>query len=750
MKEVGTRSIKKVPALRGRTVVNLFFEPSTRTRTSFEIAEKRLSADTVSIAATGSSVSKGETLADTVRNLEAMAPDLIVLRHASAGAGHLAARLCGARVINAGDGMHEHPTQALLDAFTIRAHKGGFAGLRVAIVGDLLHSRVFRSNLLLLRALGAEVRACGPATLMLPDMARLGVRATTSVDEAVAGADVVMLLRVQLERMRGHFFPSRREYFQRFGMTPARLQRAAPDAIVMHPGPMNRGVEIAPEVADGSRSVILEQAANGVAVRMRCCTCWRRAAGGNRKPRPRGGRRPAVSGGSLSCRAVPPSGRGAERPGGVVGCQAEAAARPCVGGASRTGVGVSLWRYSAATIDVLGIEPVSEPTTMLKGGRVVDPAAGLDGVADVLIRDGRVARVGPDLEAEPGAVVIDVPAACVVCPGFIDMHAHLREPGAEHRETVATGVAAAVAGGFTAVACTPDTDPANDEAGVTGLILAKAAEAGLARVHPIGAVTEGRAGRQLAVIGELRDAGCVAVSDAGRPVADAMLMRRALEYAAMCGMPVIDHCEDAALTAGGVANEGATTALLGLRGMPAAAEAIVAERDVALSGLTGAPVHLAHVSTRGALRAVRSAKARGVPVTCEVTPHPPDPDRRALAGYDTHCKGEPAPARRRRRRRPARRPRRWDHRLRGHRPRAAPRRREARRVRPRPVRGRRPRDRGVGVPRPARARRARIAGPPRGAALRQSGPHPRGRGRRPDRGGAGRRHRARPRPAGHR
>ena len=268
MKEVGTRSIKKVPALRGRTVVNLFFEPSTRTRTSFEIAEKRLSADTVSIAATGSSVSKGETLADTVRNLEAMAPDLIVLRHASAGAGHLAARLCGARVINAGDGMHEHPTQALLDAFTIRAHKGGFAGLRVAIVGDLLHSRVFRSNLLLLRALGAEVRACGPATLMLPDMARLGVRATTSVDEAVAGADVVMLLRVQLERMRGHFFPSRREYFQRFGMTPARLQRAAPDAIVMHPGPMNRGVEIAPEVADGSRSVILEQAANGVAVRM--------------------------------------------------------------------------------------------------------------------------------------------------------------------------------------------------------------------------------------------------------------------------------------------------------------------------------------------------------------------------------------------------------------------------------------------------------------------------------------------------
>ena len=284
---------------------------------------------------------------------------------------------------------------------------------------------------------------------------------------------------------------------------------------------------------------------------------------------------------------------------------------------------------------------MSEGTTILRGGRVVDPAAGLDEPADVLIRDGRVARVGPGLVAEPGAVVIDVPDGCVVCPGFVDMHVHLREPGAEHKETVATGVAAAVAGGFTAVACMPDTEPANDEAGVTGLILAKAAEAGLARVHPVGAVTKGRAGRQLAALGELRDAGCVAVSDAGRPVADAILMRRALEYAAMCGMAVIDHCEDAALTAGGVAHEGAAAALLGLRGMPEAAEAIAAERDVALSGLTGAPVHLAHVSTRGALRAVRSGKARGVPVTCDVTPHHLTLTDERLAGYDTNCKTNP-------------------------------------------------------------------------------------------------------------
>ena len=268
MKEVGTRTIKKVPTLRGKTVVNLFFEASTRTRTSFEIAEKRLSADTLSVAASGSSLAKGETLADTVLNLAAMSPDMIVLRHASAGAGHLAASLCRARVINAGDGMHEHPTQALLDALTIRQRKGRVEGLKVSIIGDLLHSRVLRSNVLLLRALGADVCACGPATLMLPDMARLGVRATMSIDEAVEDADVIMLLRIQLERMHGYFLPSLREYFRLFGMTAARLRRASPDVIIMHPGPMNRGVEIASEVADGPFSVILEQVANGVAVRM--------------------------------------------------------------------------------------------------------------------------------------------------------------------------------------------------------------------------------------------------------------------------------------------------------------------------------------------------------------------------------------------------------------------------------------------------------------------------------------------------
>jgi aspartate carbamoyltransferase catalytic subunit len=267
-KKILQRSVKKVPALRGKTVVNLFFEASTRTRTSFEIAEKRLSADTLNIAASTSSVVKGETLADTVHNIEAMSPDLLVVRHPCSGACHFLSRICRAGVINAGDGMHEHPTQALLDAFTIRERKQRIAGLKVAICGDLLHSRVLRSNVLLLTKMGADVWLCGPPTLMPVGFERTGAHVTSSVDEAVEGADAVMMLRIQLERMLGGFFPSLREYFNVFGMTPERVRRAKPDVLVMHPGPMNRGVEIASELADGPSSVILDQVANGVAVRM--------------------------------------------------------------------------------------------------------------------------------------------------------------------------------------------------------------------------------------------------------------------------------------------------------------------------------------------------------------------------------------------------------------------------------------------------------------------------------------------------
>lgn len=267
-KEISRRPIKKVPALRGKTVVNIFFEPSTRTRTSFEIAAKRLSADAQSISASTSSLVKGETLVDTALNIEAMYPDIIVMRHSRPGAGHLLARNTRARVVNAGDGAHEHPTQALLDALTIRDHKGKFEGLRVAIIGDIAHSRVARSNIHCLNKLGAKVAVAAPPTFLPLDIESLGVEAHHRLEPAIEGADVVMALRIQLERGGKLSFPSQREYFNLFGLTRARLAITADDSIVMHPGPMNRGVEIASDVADGPTSVILDQVSNGLAVRM--------------------------------------------------------------------------------------------------------------------------------------------------------------------------------------------------------------------------------------------------------------------------------------------------------------------------------------------------------------------------------------------------------------------------------------------------------------------------------------------------
>jgi aspartate carbamoyltransferase catalytic subunit len=267
LKEILGRPIKKVPTLRGKTVINLFYEASTRTRSSFEVAERVLSADSLSIATATSSVQKGETLLDTAKNLEAMNPDMIVIRHASSGAPHFLARHCRCAVVNAGDGAHEHPTQALLDALTLRQRKGGLKGLRVAIVGDILHSRVARSNLWLLSKMGASVVLCGPPTLIPPGIEALAP-VTHRIDEAVEGADAIMMLRVQLERMSGSYFPTTREYHARFGLTEERVRRAGKDVLILHPGPMNRGVEIASEVADGPYSVILDQVTNGVAVRM--------------------------------------------------------------------------------------------------------------------------------------------------------------------------------------------------------------------------------------------------------------------------------------------------------------------------------------------------------------------------------------------------------------------------------------------------------------------------------------------------
>lgn len=266
--EVSNREIKKVPTLRGKTVINFFFEASTRTRTSFEIAAKRLSADAVNISASTSSLVKGETLIDTARNLEAMNPDIIVIRHSAAGAPHMLARLIRQAVINAGDGAHEHPTQALLDMLTIRQKKGKIKGLKVSIIGDISHSRVARSNIHGLRKMGAEVTVGGPAMFIPPGIEQMGVRAFTNLEDAIRGADIVMMLRIQLERHDVRTFPSLREYAGLFCLNRRNLRAAAEDVLVMHPGPINRGVEISPEIADGPSSVILDQVTNGVAVRM--------------------------------------------------------------------------------------------------------------------------------------------------------------------------------------------------------------------------------------------------------------------------------------------------------------------------------------------------------------------------------------------------------------------------------------------------------------------------------------------------
>ncbi|HEY4416267.1 MAG TPA: aspartate carbamoyltransferase catalytic subunit [Verrucomicrobiae bacterium] len=267
-KAVGERAIKKVPALRGKTVVNLFIEPSTRTRISFELAEQRLTADIVNFSADASSFKKGETLKDTAKNLEALNADFIVIRHSASGAAHFLSRVVKSSIINAGDGAHEHPTQALLDAFTIRERKGSIAGLNVTILGDILYSRVARSNIWALTKLGAKVTLCGPATLVPKTFEQMGCRVTHNVDETICGADIIHLLRIQHERQRKTMFPSIGEYTNLFGLNKTRLAQTKPDSLIMHPGPINRGVEIDSEIADCGRSLILEQVTNGLAVRM--------------------------------------------------------------------------------------------------------------------------------------------------------------------------------------------------------------------------------------------------------------------------------------------------------------------------------------------------------------------------------------------------------------------------------------------------------------------------------------------------
>jgi len=268
LKEISTRDIKKVPTLRGRTIVNLFYEPSTRTRTSFELAAKRLSADIINITTSSSSVLKGETLIDTAKNLEAMNPDIIIIRHPYSGAPEILARSIKSAIVNAGDGAHEHPSQAILDLFTIREKKKRIAGLKVVIVGDITHSRVARSDIYALLKLGASVTIVGPATLIPIEIERMGVKVSYRLEDVIPESDVIIMLRIQLERITGNLFPSIKEYSRIFGLTKDKLKNAKKDLIIMHPGPINRGIELDSEVADGPYSVILEQVTNGIAVRM--------------------------------------------------------------------------------------------------------------------------------------------------------------------------------------------------------------------------------------------------------------------------------------------------------------------------------------------------------------------------------------------------------------------------------------------------------------------------------------------------
>ena len=567
------REIKKLPPLRGRTVVNLFYEDSTRTRTSFELAAKRLSADVVTFSAKGSSVSKGESLKDTALTLEAMGADAVVVRHSYSGAPHRLSEWVRGSVINAGDGTHEHPTQALLDAFTIRRRlrggAGDLAGLRVAIVGDVLHSRVARSNVLLLTTLGASVTLVGPPTLLPVGVESWPVTTSFGFDDALPGSDVVMMLRVQRERMGdsphgdagGQYVPSAREYARRYGLDARRVGLLGDDAIVMHPGPMNRGMEIAAEVADDpKRSTIVEQVTNG-----------------------------------------------GERPDGrlVTSCWAVPNEPACKRITSCVRRGRAHRRRRRA------VGPVS---TLLRDVRPY----GEDAV-DVLLDDGVLAQIGPNLT---GDQVVDGRGA-VLLPGLVDLHTHLREPGREDAETVASGSAAAALGGYTAVFAMPNTQPATDTAGVAEQVWRLGRDSALVDVQPIGAVTVGRAGAQLAELGAMADSAArVRVfSDDGTCVADPVVMRRALEYVRAFDGVVAQHAEDPRLTAGAQMHEGEVSARLGLAGWPAVAEEAIIARDALLAGHVRSRVHICHVSTVGAVQIVRLAKAHGLPVTAEVTPH---------------------------------------------------------------------------------------------------------------------------------
>ena len=569
------REVKKLPTLRGRTIITMFYENSTRTRVSFEVAGKWMSADVINVSASGSSVSKGESLRDTALTLRAAGADALIIRHPASGAAQQLAEWTatengGPSVINAGDGTHEHPTQALLDALTIRQRLGDIEGKRVVIVGDVLHSRVARSNVLLLDTLGAEVVLVAPPTLLPVGVTGWPVTVSHDLDAELPIADAVLMLRVQAERMNGGFFPSAREYSVLYGLSEKRQAMLPGHAVVLHPGPMVRGMEIAFSVADSTHNrPCCNRFPTACMSGWRCCsTCWWALAGHG-------------------------AGRGDQR------MTAHA-------------------RSSNHHVLIRGVRRYGE------GDQV-----------DVLVADGQIADIGAGLAIPDDADVIDATGQ-ILLPGFVDLHTHLREPGREYAEDIETGSAAAALGGYTAVFAMANTNPVADSPVVTDHVWHRGQQVGLVDVHPVGAVTMGLAGAQLTEMGMMAaGAGQVRMfSDDGICVHDPLIMRRALEYATGLGVLIAQHAEEPRLTVDAVAHEGPNAARLGLAGWPRAAEESIVARDALLARDAGARVHICHASTAGTVEIIRWAKEQGISITAEVTPHHLLLDDTRLATYD--------------------------------------------------------------------------------------------------------------------
>ncbi len=539
---------KKRDVLRGRTLINLFFEASTRTQSSFEMAAKRLGADVMNMNVSTSSVNKGETLIDTAMTLNAMRPDIIVVRHHAAGAVELLSQKIDCSVVNAGDGAHQHPTQALLDALTIRRAKGRVSGLTVAICGDILHSRVARSNIIVLNTLGARVRIAAPSTLLPASPERLGAEVFTDMWKALDGADVVMMLRLQRERMEGSYVPSTREYFHFFGLDQEKLARAKPDAVVMHPGPMNRGVEIASTIADDTRS---------------------------RHPRAGGDGRRGAHGRARGARQEPAQAMNAT----MTAKKAREAAK-----------------QTAATAFI--------------NARLVDPASNRDEPGGLVVTDGRISDIGPHLRrnAPDGVDVIDCKGH-VLAPGLIDAQVFTGEPGFEHRETLKTASHAAAAGGVTTIVVMPETNPVIDQVALVDFIQRRARDNAIVNVHTMAAMTKGLKGEEMTEIGLLKRAGAIAFTNGKSSIANTRVMRNVLLYSKDFGALICHHTEDPYLSANGMMNSGEVAARLGLSGVPKAAETIMLERDVRLVEMTGGRYHAATISCAESLDVIRDAKS---------------------------------------------------------------------------------------------------------------------------------------------